>query len=94
MKRYVAAIAILATTTLAACGGQTSHPTCKDEASATAYIQKFQSDMMTAATSGKLDTAKVTEMQTEMAKEFESLKENDWGGLCTKIDNLKSKYGI
>jgi len=94
MKRFWIALALAATTTVAACGGQTSHATCKDEATAKAYVEQFQSDMMAAATSGKVDTAKLTEMQTEMTKEFESLKTNDWGGLCTKIDALKAKYGI
>lgn len=79
---------------LSACGGGSSHATCKDQASTTAYLKQFTDDMMAAATAGKIDPAKAQELQTDMMKIGDGVKEGDYGAICVKLDDLKKKYGI
>lgn len=77
---------------LSACGGSSSHATCKDEASTKAYFEKFTNDMI--ASAGKIDPTKAGELQTDMGKLTDGVKEGDYGALCTKLDDIRKKYGI
>ena len=79
---------------LAACGGGSSHASCKDEATTTAYMQKFPTDMTSAITSGKVDPSKASEIQADLMKIPDGVKEGDYGGICVKVDEIKKKYGI
>jgi major membrane immunogen (membrane-anchored lipoprotein) len=96
MKRFgiVAALAASGLLVAACGGGGTSHATCKDESSTMAYVQKWQSDLTAAATSGKMDATKIMEWQKKMTDEMGKLKPNDWGGLCTVLDTLKKDAGF
>ena len=71
---------------------RTSHPYCKDEASTKAYFEKFTTDMI--ANAAKIDPAKAGELQADMGKITEGVKEGDYGALCVKLDEIKAKYGI
>ena len=50
--------------------------------------------MMAAATAGKIDAAKAQELQADMMKIGDGVKEGDYGAICVKIDELKKKYGV
>lgn len=77
---------------LSACGGSSSHATCKDEASTKAYFEKFTQDMI--ANASKIDPAKAGDLQADMAKVTDGVKEGDYGALCVNLDKVKEKYGI
>jgi len=92
MKIFGTAALLAGAVLLSACGGSSSHATCKDEASTKAYFEKFTTDMI--ANAGKMDPAKAGEMQADMGKMMEGVKEGDYGALCVKLDDIKKKYGI
>lgn len=94
MKRFGMAAIAAAALVLAACGGGGSHPTCKDEASATAYAQKWASDLQTAAAAGKVDAAKLTAAMEKMQKELSSVGATDYGAGCTKLDEIRKEVGF
>ncbi len=87
----LASAALLA---LSACGGQTSHATCKDEKSTMEYTQKWTQDLTAAATAGKLTMDKLTAMQKKMTDEAGKIKGNDFGAVCVMLDNLRKEAGI
>jgi hypothetical protein len=72
--------------------GLVNHPQCKDEASTKAYFEKFTTDMI--ANASKIDPAKAGELQADMGKMTDGVKEGDYGALCTKLDDVRKKYGI
>lgn len=94
MKLFAIAALAAGALVLSACGGGTSHASCKDEATTKAYFEQFTKDMMAAATSGKIDPAKAQEMQTDMMKMTDGVKEGDYGAICVKLDEIKKKYGV
>lgn len=92
MKLFGTAALLAGAVLLSACGGGSSHATCKDEASTKAYFEKFTTDMI--ANASKIDPSKAAEMQADMGKITEGVKEGDYGAICTKLDDIKKKYGI
>ncbi len=94
MKFFAIAALAAGSLVLSACGGGTSHASCKDEATTKAYFEQFTKDMMAAATAGKIDAAKAQEMQADMMKMTDGVSEGDYGGVCVKLDEIKKKYGV
>lgn len=75
---------------LAACGDG-GHAVCVDEKSTQAYTQTFITDMIAAA--GK----NTPEQQKQLQADFEGIAgadPSDFGAFCTRLDALRTKYGI
>lgn len=70
----------------------TEHAFCKDEASATDYAAAFSGAVQ--AGFARLDPSRVAELQADLARMTEGLKEGDYGALCAKMDALRQKYGF
>lgn len=92
MKIFTTTALMAGAVLLAACGGG-SHAVCKDEASATAYAQKWAADLQAALASGKIDATKAQEAMQNMSKDMQGVG-NDYGAGCTKLDELRSKLGF
>ncbi len=75
---------------VSACGG--SHAVCKDEASSRQYFEKSMAEMQ--ANAGTIPPEKFGEMQSDMTAIAEAGASGDWGSACTKIDDMRKKFGI
>lgn len=78
---------------LSACGGS-SHADCKDGPTTAAYLKRVGDDMAVAAKAGKIDQSKLLEMQKAFNSVADGVPEGDFGALCTKVDELRKKYGL
>ena len=91
MKIFATTALLAGAVLLSACGGGSAQ--CKDEASATAYAQKWQADFQAAMTAGKIDATKAAQAMQDMGKDMESIG-NDYAAGCKKLDELRSKLGF
>ena len=94
MKMYGIVAIAAGALMLAACGGGSSHAECKDEASATAYAQKWAADLQAAAVAGKIDPQKAAEASQKMMADAGKMDPKDVGAACKKLDEIRAKIGF
>ncbi len=106
MKRFGLVVAGAAILALAACGdsgggGSTAaaHPSCKDNDSTAAYVEKALSDISEATVKGKITAEQAQKAGEKLNAEIsagvgENAKERPVGYMCTVVDDLKKELGL
>lgn len=78
----------------AGCRAEAAHPECKDEASTAAYGVKWQEDLAAARKAGKLNVQQVAALQGRTYEKFGLLKNQDYAGWCSFIDDVRKDGGF
>ncbi len=89
-KPAIGAAAVMISLMLAACGGS-GHPVCVDEKTTQEYSRQFVTDMIAAA--GRLKPDVLKNVETEL-QGISTGSGQDFAGFCTKVDDIRKKYGI